>query len=252
MVAAAQKPAEGTVAAVLGAIALLFGASGVFAQLQDSLNTIWEVQPKPGRGIRGMIRDRFLSFAMVLGIGFLLMVSLILSAVLAALGAWMSSVLPGPEILMQVAHFVISFGVIVLLFAAIFKLLPDVEIGWTDVWIGAIATSFLFTLGKYALGLYLGRSAVASAYGAAGSLVIVLLWVYYSAQILFLGAEFTQAYAHMYGSQVRPSPNAVPVTQRARERQGLHQGGRQRFETTDLRPGEVRTSPEDGRRQSGH
>ena len=221
MIQGASKPSTGIMGTVLGLVTLLFGASGVFGQLHDALNTIWEVQPKPGRGILGMIKDRFLSFTMVLGIGFLLMISLVVSAGMAALGEALGNFLPVPEIVLHAINLVISLGVISLLFAMIFKILPDADIAWGDVWIGGFVTAVLFTIGKYALGLYLGKSDVASAYGAAGSLIIILLWIYYSAQILFLGAEFTQVYANTYGSRVVPDEGAVAVTEEARAQQGM-------------------------------
>ncbi|MEX0713274.1 MAG: YihY/virulence factor BrkB family protein [Pirellulales bacterium] len=221
MIAAARKPMSGTVAIVLGVGALLFGASGVFGQLKDAMNTIWEVEPKPGRGIWGTIKDRFLSFAMVLGVGFLLLVSLALSTALATMGRFAGSVIPLPEVVMHALNLAVSFGVITLLFAMIFKLLPDVDIAWSDVWVGAAATALLFTIGKYVFGLYLGQASVASSYGAAGSLIVVMLWAYYSAQILFFGAEFTQVYARAYGSRIRPAPGARPVTAESRAQQGI-------------------------------
>ena len=219
MVAAARKPTTSTVATIIGVITLFLGASGLFGQLQDALNTIWEVAPKPGRGWLATIKDRFLSFTMVLGIGFLLLVSLILSATLSAVSGWLGS--DEESVVWQVFNFLISFGVITLLFAMIYKILPDVKIAWSDVWIGAAATALLFTLGKFLIGLYLGRSGISSTFGAAGSLVLILIWVYYSAQILFLGAEFTQVYATKYGSRIEPADNAVPVTADARAQQGL-------------------------------
>lgn len=220
MIASAGNRSTGIVATVLGIVTLLLGASGLFGALHDSLNTIWEVQPKPA-GIMGMLRQRFVSFTMVLGVGFLLLVSLVLTTALAALGRFVGGLTPGSELLAQILNFIVSFGVITLLFALIYKILPDVDIEWKDVWIGAAATSLLFTIGRTLIGLYLGRSGAASAYGAAGSLVLMLLWVYYSAQILFLGAEFTQVYAKRFGSRIRPSANAVAVTEEARAQQGL-------------------------------
>ena len=217
----ANQPKTGTLASIVGIIALLFGATGVFSQLRDALNTIWEVQPKPGRLVKGFIRQNFLSFTMVLGIGFLLLVSLIISAILAALNTYFSNLLPGFDALWQIANFLISFGISTLLFAMIFKFLPDVKITWGDVLIGAAITSLLFSIGRFLLGLYLGNGSFGSAYGAAGSLVVILAWVYYAAQILFLGAEFTQVYARKYGSQIVPDKNAVPITEEAREQQGI-------------------------------
>ncbi|HBY97286.1 MAG TPA: ribonuclease BN [Chloroflexi bacterium] len=217
----ARQPTSGIVATSIGIVTLLLGASGVFGQLQDALNTIWEVMPKPGRGLMGAITDRFVSFTMVLGIGFLLLVSLVLSAVLTGLATFFGDVLPIPGFVLQIVDFVVSFAVITLLFAMIYKVLPDVEIAWGDVWIGAAMTSLLFTIGKFLIGLYLGRSAVTSTYGAAGSLVVILLWVYYSAQILFFGAEFTQVHARRYGSRIVPTEDAIPVTEKARAEQGI-------------------------------
>lgn len=218
----ANKPeANGGIASLVSIVVLLFGASGVFAELQDSLNTVWEVQPKPGGGVMDFIRKRILSFSMVLGIGFLLMVSLIVSAVLSGLSAYMSHLLPGLDFFWGILNFVISFVVIALLFALIYKFLPDVKITWNDVAIGAIITALLFTIGKTILGLYLGQGSFGSTYGAAGSLVIVLAWVYYSAQILFFGAEFTQVYASRYGSQIVPDDRAEFVTEEARAKQGM-------------------------------
>jgi membrane protein len=219
MIQNASKPASGILATIIGIVTLLFGASGVFGQLKDAMNTIWEVAPKPGRGIMGIIADRFLSFTLVLGIGFLLLVSLLISTVLDALKGYVFGDDLG--ILFQILNFAISFGVITLLFAMIYKILPDVEIKWRDVWIGAVVTAFLFTIGKFLISLYISKSAPDSTYGAAGSLVLILIWIYYSAQILFFGAEFTQVYANQYGSHVVASKNAVPITEEARAQQGM-------------------------------
>lgn len=207
----AKQPDEGVLGSIIGIVVLLFGASGVFGELQSSLNTIWEVAPKPGRGIWGVLRQRFFSFTMVLGVAFLLLVSLVLSAALAGLGQLFSNALPGGATLWEIVNFIVSFGVITVLFALIFKVVPDVEITWKDVWMGAAVTALLFAIGKFALGLYLGRSSVASPYGAAGSLIVLVIWVYYAAQILFFGAEFTQVFARHRGSRIVPSDNAVPI-----------------------------------------
>jgi membrane protein len=189
---------------VIGVVALLGGAAGVVAQLKNALNTIWNVKPAPGpgglKGILVSIRQQLLSFGMVLGIGFLLLVSLLLSAIIAGIGQLVGDRVP--TFFYEVLNFVISFGVITVLFAAIYKVLPDADIRWKDVWIGAALTSLLFTIGKVLIGLYLGHSGTASTYGAAGSLVVILLWIYYSAQILFFGAELTQVYANQYGRQI--------------------------------------------------
>ncbi|HET9963199.1 MAG TPA: YihY/virulence factor BrkB family protein [Nitrospiraceae bacterium] len=213
MLQRASQPASGLLATVVAGATLLFGASGLFGQLQDALNTIWGVEPKPDRGLWGMIQDRFLSFMAVLGTAFLLLVSLVISAALAAFGKWFGGILPAPEVVLQVINFAVSVAVITMLFAMIFKLLPDARIAWRDVWIGAAMTALLFTIGKFLIGLYLGKSDVGSAYGAAGSLVIVLLWVYYSSQILLFGAEFTQVYANTSGEKIIPTEQAVVVDQ---------------------------------------
>jgi membrane protein len=202
MLEIAQKPSSGVFASGIAIGTLLLGASGVFAQLQDALNAVWGVEPKAGRGIWGAIKDRFFSFMAVLGTGFLLLVSLVLSAALAAIGKMFQGLLPGQEAVLHVANFAVSFGVITLLFAMMFKLLPDAKVAWRDVWIGAGLTSLLFTIGKFLIGMYLGKADVGSAYGAAGSLVILLVWVYYSSQILLYGAEFTAVYANRYGSRI--------------------------------------------------
>jgi membrane protein len=209
------KPATGVVATLIGVVTLLFGASGVFGQLQTSLNAIWDVQPKPGRGVLGIIQDRILSFGFILVIGFLLLVSLLLTAAIALVGEWFGGIGPGMETFAQILNFVISLGLITVLFAMIFKFLPEAKIAWHDVWIGAFITAMLFTVGKLALGLYIGKSGVGTSYGAAGSLIVLLLWVYYSSQILFFGAEFTQVYANRFGSHVTPADNAVAVPKHA-------------------------------------
>ena len=217
-----DKLGQSVTAIVIGGITLLIGATGVFGQLQDALNTIWEVKPKPGRFILNIIKDRFFSFTMVLGTSFLLLVSLVVSAALAALDRFFSSLLPGADIIWQVLNIILSFGVITLLFAVIFKIVPDVKIKWRDVWPGAAGTALLFNLGKLFIGLYLGNNGIGSAFGAAGSLAIILIWVYYSAQILFLGAEFTQVYTRKYGSRrVVAAENAMPLTEQARAQEGM-------------------------------
>ena len=214
MIQRADKPSTGLLATALAIVTLLVGASGVFGQLQDALNTVWGVEPKEGRGVWGFIKDRFLSFVAVLGTGFLLLVSLVLSSALSAAGKWFSGWLPLPEAVLQSVNFAVSFVVITGLFALIFKVLPDAQVAWRDVWVGAALTAALFTIGKFALGLYLGKSNVGSAYGAAGSLVLVLLWVYYSAQIMLYGAEFTQVYANRLGERIVPAPDAKVIDPR--------------------------------------
>jgi membrane protein len=211
IVANAKAPAAGIVSSILGVLVLLFGASGVFGELESALNTIWEVKPRPGRGLKGLLRDRLFSFAMVMGVAFLLLVSLVVSAVLSALGRFLSSALPGGEVLWQALNFCLSLAVVTALFALIFKLVPAAKIAWHDVWIGALVTALLFTLGKFLIGLYLGKSGISSAYGAAGSLVLLVVWVYYSASILLFGAEFTQVFAKRFGSRIEPDEGAVEV-----------------------------------------
>jgi membrane protein len=211
LVSAAHKPKTGAWEGIIAAATLFVGATGVFVQLQDALNAIWGVRRQPGRGLRNFIKDRLLSFALIVGIGFLLLVSLVLSAGLSAMGKFMVGLLPAHERIWQGINFLVSLGVITVLFAMIFKVLPDVKIAWRDVWIGAIITTLLFNVGKLLFGLYLARSSVTSAFGATGSLVIVLLWVWYSAQILFFGAKFTQVYSNRYGSHFEPVPGAEAV-----------------------------------------
>lgn len=225
IVTASNRPASGIIATVIGVVTLIFGALGAFGELQNALNTIWEVKPKPVSGIWGTLRnlvvDRLLSFAMILVIGFLMLVSLIVSAALAGVTEYIGGLLPFPAFLITILNFIVSIGVITLLFAAMFKFLPDAKIAWRDVWLGALVTALLFTLGKFAIGFYLGRSNVSTTFGAAGSLAIMLIWIYYSAQILFLGAEFTQVYANAYGSGIEPNENAVKITDEERAQQGL-------------------------------
>lgn len=213
LLANAGQGGGSTWATVVGLALLLFGASGVFIELQDALNTIWKVMPRPGRAVWDIVRQRLLSFSVILAGGFLLLVSLVLSAGLEAAGSFLQSkvALPGGVGLWQGLNFALSFGLITLLFALIYRLLPDAEIAWRDVWVGALATAFLFTAGKYAVGLYLGHSTLTSAFGAAGSVILVLSWVYYSSLILLFGAEFTRVYAKHNGSPLRPSRNAVAV-----------------------------------------
>ncbi|GAA6624051.1 YihY/virulence factor BrkB family protein [Scytonema sp. NUACC26] len=227
----ASQPQTGTIASLISIVVLIFGATGLFSELQDSLNTIWEVQPKPGRAIKTMVRKRFASFAMVIAIGFLLLVSLVLSAVLAGIVNYFSNLLPGIDFIWQIVNFVLGFVVTTILFGLIFKVLPDVKITWNDVIIGAALTSLLFSIGRYLLGQYLGNGSFGSTYGAAGSLVVILAWVNYAAQILFFGAEFTQVYARKYGSRIVPDKHAMPLTERARREQGMKPEGNDRVLT---------------------
>ncbi|HEY9635527.1 MAG TPA: YihY/virulence factor BrkB family protein [Coleofasciculaceae cyanobacterium] len=206
-------PSQGPIPTLINIGFLLSGATVVFGQLQNSLNRIWEVQPKPGNGIKHFFRKRLLSFSMVLVIAFLLLVSLVISTMLTILGNYLRDLVPGFTYMWQVLNFFISFGIVTLLFAMVFKILPDAKIAWKDVWIGAAITAVLFDIGKSLLGFYLGHTSFASAYGAAGSLVIILTWVFYSAQILFLGAEFTQVYVRNYSKEIVPADYAMRVTQ---------------------------------------
>ena len=207
----ASQPGKSMIATIIGVALALFGASGVFGQLQDALNTIWGVKAKPGTGIWGFLRARFLSFAMVAGICFLLLVSLAIEALLKGFSHYVQSVVPGGIVIALTVYLVFDFAVVVLLFAMIFKFLPDVKIQWRDVWIGAVMTAIFFGIGKWALGLYLSSGAAGSAYGAASSLITLLLWVYYSSQILLFGAEFTQVYADRAGRGVEPADYAVRI-----------------------------------------
>ena len=207
----AAQPNKSVLATVIGVLLALFGASGVFGQLQDALNTVWGVKAKPGAGIWGFLRSRFLSFAMVGGVCFLLLVSLTLESLLKGFSHYVQSVLPGGIGIALAVYWVFDLAVVILLFAIIFKFLPDAEIRWHDVWIGAAITAIFFAIGKWALGLYLGSGSAASAYGAASSLITLLLWVYYSSQILLFGAEFTQVYANRAGHEIKPAEHAIRV-----------------------------------------
>ena len=215
----AAQPNKSLLATIIGILLALFGASGVFGQLQDALNTIWGVKAKPGAGIWGFLRSRFLSFAMVGGVCFLLLVSLTLESLLKGFSHYIQGVLPGGIVIAMAVYWIFDLAVVILLFAIIFKFLPDAKIQWRDVWIGAGMTAIFFAIGKWALGLYLGSGSAASAYGAASSLITLLLWVYYSSQILLFGAEFTQVYANQAGRGVAPDERAMRVeTKEARFR----------------------------------
>lgn len=211
MIANASQSGSTLAATIFGIAMLIFGATGVFVQLKESLNTVWHVEPKPMGTIKGFLMTRLVSFSMILAVAFLLLVSLVLSAILSAVGSFLSGLMPGLGILIQIFNFVFSFGVIAFVFALMFKYVPDAQVAWKDVWIGAAVTSLLFTIGKFAIGLYLGNSQIGSTFGAASSLVIVMLWTYYSALILLFGAEFTKVYADLYGSKIKPDENALKV-----------------------------------------
>ena len=212
VIKSAARPASGRIAAIVGVATLLFGATAIFGQLQDALNTVWAVVPKPGATLTTLLRKRLHSFALVIGIGFLLAVSLVLSAALTGFSRYLERRLDLPVDFLQVANFIVSFIVITLLFAMTYRILPDVKIEWRDVWLGSILTALLFVAGKTLIGFYLGRTGVASAYGAAGSLVVVLLWVYYSSLIFFFGAEFTRVYSRQFRTtRAKPEEGAVRV-----------------------------------------
>jgi membrane protein len=209
------SPAGGILGTIVGLVTVIFGALGVFNELHNALNTIWEVEEEKEtesgfiEGIKKIVFGRLLSFGMILGIGFLLLVSLVVSAGLSAMQETVGNAIPLSEILLQILNLIISIGVITVLFALIFKFLPDAEIAWRDVWLGAFVTALLFSVGKFLIGLYLGNSSVGSSFGAAGSLVLLLLWIYYSTQILLFGAEFTQVYANKFGSKIVPAGEEV-------------------------------------------
>jgi membrane protein len=215
LIANSRKPQEGVIATLLGAVTLLLGASGAFLELKGALNRVWDVVEEP-RGLWGFVRARLAAFALVLAVGFLLMASLLVSAALSAAGALLGAYSSHPLMLLRIANAALSLVVISVLFALIFKTLPDTRITWGDVWVGATLTAALFTIGKFGIGFYLGRSGVTSTYGAAGSVVVLVVWVYYFAQIFYFGAELTQAYARAQGShrgraRARPgSPDPRP------------------------------------------
>ena len=218
---------SGLAATIIGTVVAIASASSLFGELQDSLNTIWEVRPKPNRGIMGIVHDRFLTVTMVLGIAFLLLVSTVLTTVITGLsgavfGGVFGDVSAGlTKDVVMVLTFFLTTGVVTVLFAAIFKLLPDVIVAWRDVWLGAFLTAVLFQVGKLGLSAYIGKAAPGSAFGTLGAIVVMLVWVYYSAQILFFGAEFTQVFANQYGSRVDPAENAEPLTEDMRKQAGI-------------------------------
>ena len=224
LLTSAGNPSRGIFATIIGVITLILGALGAFNELQDALNTIWNVKAEETKGfvqsIKKTVFNKLLSFAMILGIGFLLLVSLVVSAGLSAVQTFLGNILPFSEFISQLINLVISIGVITVLFALIYKFLPDAEIAWRDVWLGAFVTAILFSIGKTLIGLYLGSRAIGSSFGAAGSLVLLLVWIYYSAQILFFGAEFTQVYANTLGSRIVPEgvdqTNVQPRTKAAK------------------------------------
>ena len=209
MLSGAAHKSTSTVATVLGAVFLFFGALAVTFELKDDLNIVWGIRPKPG--IRGLLLSKIFSFGLILSLGFLLLTSLVINAFLTGAGKYLVGLAPSVGWLLQIANTIVSYGLIGLLFAAIFRIIPDAYIAWRDVWVGALVTAVLFTIGKFLIGLYLGKTSFGSAYGAAGSLVIVLLWVNYSAQVLFFGAEFTKVYACRFGGRMRPKVYAMAL-----------------------------------------
>lgn len=211
IVVSASQSKDTVISSVLSVITLLFGATGVFYQVQQILNKIWEVKPKPKQKmILKLIRDRLFSFGLIIMVGFLLLVSLVLSAALSAFSNWFAAHITDTiPVLFSILDILLSIGVVTILFAAIFKFLPDVKIAWKDVWAGAILTAILFSVAKFALGLYFGKSDPQSAYGAAGTIILIMLWVSYAGMILFYGAEFTKVYSTRNGKKVKPSESAV-------------------------------------------
>lgn len=208
MIMHAHQEGTSLIAALIGIVTLLIGSTGVFGELQDSLNTIWKVRTKSGRTLHSLVRSRLLSFTMVFGIGFLLLVSLVLSAVLTTIGTWLHGPPDSWKGVARTTDMLVSFVTIGLLFAASFKLLPDVTVRWRDVWSGALVTSLLFVIGKYLIGLYLGKSAIASTYGSMGALAVLLIWIYYSSQVFLIGALFTRVRALRSGAQLIPRRDA--------------------------------------------
>ena len=203
---------KSNLATVIGIVFLFIGATGIFSEIQDSINMIWGVKPKPKKGWLAFLKNRFLSFSVIIGLGFLLLVSLAVSAVVEAFGNHLRNLLPNiSTIILYIVNLLISIGISGFIFAVIFKVLPDAQIKWKDVWVGALATTVLFLLGKFAISFYISKSNIGSTYGTAGSLVVLLLWIYYSSVILYFGAEFTMSYAMEYGDPIKPAPYAVTV-----------------------------------------
>ena len=215
MLAKANDRGSGIVSTVVGFLMLIVGATGVLIELQGAINTVWKVASKPGGGIKALIRERLLSFGLILSFGFILLVSLVVSALLAGLGGMMSRFIPGWVIFGYLLNYAVALAVMTALIAMIYKILPDVKIAWRDVWLGALVTSVLFQIGKFAIGLYIGKASVGSPFGAAGSLAVLLVWVYYSSQIILLGAEFTRVSALKRGARIEPTPYAVPIERSA-------------------------------------
>jgi membrane protein len=211
ILASARASSSGVLGTVVGFVVLFFGASGMFTELQSALNAVWSVQTKPGRGVRGLVRDRLLAFLMVIGAAVVLFASLLLSAVLSAVGTFVGDTLPGGATVWQVASTLVSFVLTIGLFTSIFKILPDAKVPTRDALAGAATAALLFTLGKWVLGVYIGKASFSSAYGAAGSFVALVVWIYYSAQILLLGAELAQVVARRRGLEIEPTANAIRI-----------------------------------------
>ena len=207
MIKAAYRPGTGLAATIVGSLVILIGSTSALAMLKQALNIMWGARPDPKTPIWNLVKVRLLSYVMILVIGLLLVLSLLLSIVLSFLTGFVQNLVPVPVFFIQLADLVLSFLLITLLFALVYKVLPDVKIAWTDVWVGSAITALLFTLGKFLFGLYLARSSISSAYGAASSLAIILMWFYYSAQVFFIGAEFTQVYANRHGARAKPRPD---------------------------------------------
>jgi membrane protein len=216
LLASASKPSSGILASIIGIVTLLLGATSVFGELQTDLDRIWRApHVQQSSGLLSLIRSRLLSFGMLVAMGFLMLVSLLVGAGLSAVEKWASGVVAGGAVVLQLLNLAVGFFITMLLFASAYRILPRVKIAWSDVWTGAIVTAAFFTLGKYLIGVYIGRAGVSSGFGAAGSLVVILVWVYYSAQIFLLGAEFTWVFAHRHGSKVGAAPEPARLTRRA-------------------------------------
>jgi membrane protein len=235
MLAKSAARGSGIVGTVVGIATLVLGATAVMIELESALDVVWKVKPKPGLGIRGLIKDRILSLGLVLSLGFLLLVSLVASAVLGALGGLLEkTAFPGASVVGQILNNLVSLGVITMFFALIFRYLPNAKIAWRDVWVGALVTSGLFHVGKIGIGIYLGHASIGSTFGAAGSLAVLLVWVYYTAQIVLFGAEITRLYAERYGHGVKPDADAVRAPRAAEVATGaLAASGRPAANTPD-------------------
>lgn len=222
IIASAGQNDDSTMASLVGIATMIFGATGVFYQLQQTLNLIWEVKPQPKQKIVKLVMDRIFSFGLILAVGFLLLVSLALSAILSVLSEWVSYYFSGAfNFLFRILDFSLSLAVITFLFGAIFKFLPDAEVRWKDVWVGALVTAILFVIAKIALGLYFANSNPASPYGAAGTIILIMLWVSYAGLILLFGAEFTRIYANRYGETIRPAEYAISTSRRPEVQQNI-------------------------------